>query len=164
MPNSTTTPQVAAGIVRHAASALGAGTCAASSDDLYQLLGAVVAVLSLCWSIWEKTRGKAAPPKCWPPPPAGAAMLGVLLSGLLLTGCTVTRMKTDNASVTSYTVAWPWTDTTKALEKASLTSATNKSSINLAGFAETERGNTNTLQALEGVIGAAVGAAVKAAK
>ena len=82
----------------------------------------------------------------------------------LLTGCTVTRMKTDNARVTSYTVAWPWVDTTKALEKANLTSQTNKSTINLSGFAESERGNTNTLQTLEAVVGAAIGAAVKAAK
>ena len=92
------------------------------------------------------------------------ATLATALALTALTGCTVTRMKTDNASITSYTVAWPWTDTTKAMEKANLTSATNKSTINLTGYNETERGNTNTLQLLESAVGAAVGAAVKAAK
>lgn len=83
MPDNTPAPNITAGIVRHTAGALGAGTFAASHDELYQLVGAIVTVLSLAWSIWEKTRSQRPPPAG----PAAGATLGLLLAGLLLGGC-----------------------------------------------------------------------------
>lgn len=99
----------------------------------------------------------------------------LFLSALALVagGCTVTRSTSTapngtKSSVVSYTVAYPWLDTSKALNKAVVSSGTNKTSVNLSGLTEREEANTNTLHTLEsvvtGVVGAAVGAAVSAAK
>lgn len=97
----------------------------------------------------------------------------VLGLAVVLCGCTVTRSTSTapngaKSSVVSYTVAYPWLDSSKSLSKAIVSSATNKTSVNLSGFTESETANTNTLATLEkvvtGVVGAAVGAAVSAAK
>lgn len=91
-----------------------------------------------------------------------------ILVGLFTGGCTVTRVHSGDgatrSSVTSYTVAWPWLDTTKALEKAKLGAKTNSSEIALSGYSESESMSTNAAAFMERGISAAVGAAVKAVK
>lgn len=115
----------------------------------------------------------------WPKPPLNMAKVlptllflgmiaALILVGLLTGGCTVTRVNSGNgatkSSVTSYTVAWPWLDTTKALDKAKLGAKTNSSEIALSGYTESESMSTNAVSFMERGISAAVGAAVKAIK
>lgn len=83
---------------------------------------------------------------------------------LLLAGCTVVNIKSGHGTqLKSYTVAWPWLDTTKQLDKASVRSTTNTSSVNIAGYSESEQTSTNSAALLQNVTSAVVGAAVKAA-
>jgi len=75
-----------------------------------------------------------------------------------ISGCTVTRFHTPTANVTSYTVAWPWLDTTKSMDKANVKGATNSSSISLTGYSESESVSTNAAYLLkEGNAGFAKG-------
>lgn len=89
----------------------------------------------------------------------GLALLILLL--ILGNGCTVSRLHSDNASVTTYTVAWPWLDTTRAVDKARITSATNKSEINLSGYAESEKVSTNAAAFQGELLGTAIKAFAK---
>jgi hypothetical protein len=97
-------------------------------------------------------------------------MKTLLLICLALTaGCTVTRIRTagDNGlhtSVSTYTIAWPWLDTTKSLDNAKLSTSTNAQTLDLAGMRESEVTSTNAAALFNSVIGTAVSAAVKAAK
>lgn len=113
-------------------------------------------ILNFC-----RTRATGDTTRTFPPPALPLIALCLLM---VAGGCTVSRFRTENASVASYTVAWPWMDTTKALEKAKLDYATNKQGIALSGYTESEATSTNAAALLERTIGAAVGAAVKAAK
>ena len=64
--NSTTN-----GIVRGIGAAAGGGMVVGSNDELIQLVGALVTVLSIVWSIVEKIRSR--PPGPPTPPPAAPA-------------------------------------------------------------------------------------------
>ena len=99
---------------------------------------------------------------------AEAFITALALACIASGGCTVSRFASTNptggqSTITSYTVAWPWTDTSKALAKAQLYSATNRATVNLTGLSETQVGNTNTEAFLLQVINVAVQAAVKGA-
>jgi hypothetical protein len=99
---------------------------------------------------------------------AGLGVGWILLTGLSA-GCTVTRIRTADANhtqtgVTTYTVAWPWLDTTKSLEKASLAANTNAQTISLAGLTESETVSTNATALFSTAVGAAVSAAIRAGK
>ena len=96
-------------------------------------------------------------------------VLVAAIMAVTATGCTVTRIHSEDGSggktsVTSYTPGWPWMDTQKALDKATLSTSTNSTSLNLAGYTEAETGNTNAMDTVQAVVGAAIGAAVKAGK
>lgn len=51
---NNTTNSTANGIIRGVTAATGGGMALASHDDLVQLLGALLTVASILWSIWEK--------------------------------------------------------------------------------------------------------------
>ena len=68
--NSTNSP--ANGIIRGVAAASGGAAFAASHDEWVQIFGAVVTLLSMLWSVWEKRRAAQTPPAN---PGAGAALL-----------------------------------------------------------------------------------------
>lgn len=91
--------------------------------------------------------------------------ISLLAMCLITDGCTVTRLHTADTGITSYTVAWPWLDTSKQLDKACLTTATNAAqTIDLTGFKESESGGSNAVVFAEKIAGAVTAAAVKAAK
>jgi len=56
MNENSTTNAVAGAIARHTAGAIGVGTAVSSHDEIMQLVGTVIAALSLAWSIYEKFR------------------------------------------------------------------------------------------------------------
>ncbi len=94
-----------------------------------------------------------------------AKIASAIALGIVTDGCTVTRMHTTDSGITSYTVAWPWLDTTKSLDKASLTIATNSAqTIDMAGYKESESGGSNAVVFAEKIAGAVTAAAVKAAR
>jgi len=88
---------------------------------------------------------------------------------LYAAGCTVTRIRTQDANhtqtgVTTYTVAWPWLDTTKSLDNATLSATTNAQTLSLAGLTESEAVSTNATALFSTAVGAAVSAAIRAGK
>lgn len=78
------------GLLRHFATALGGAGIAASQDELQQFLSALLALIGIIWSLWEKRRGPAAAP----PTPMLAWLLPTVFSGYLLTGCSSTATPT----------------------------------------------------------------------
>ena len=105
------TNRIGGALARHTAAAAGVGTATTAQNDLVQLLGALVAVASLAWSIWEKHRPTPPPSEPWPPSDRGgkhhSSTLMLLLCGVLawplLTGCKT--MTTDQKLALTRTVA-----------------------------------------------------------
>ena len=63
---NNTSNSITNGVIRGVTAATGGGMALASHDDLVQLLGAILTVASIAWSIWEK-RAAARNPQ--PPAP-----------------------------------------------------------------------------------------------
>lgn len=60
--------------------------------------------------------------------------------------------------------AWPWQDSSQAIQRLAMRSRTNDLTISLSGVTSQETTSTNAVNLIENVVGAAVGAAVRAAK
>lgn len=74
------------GLLRHAATALGGFGIAASQDELQQFLSALLALLGVIWSIYEKRR-PAAPDASAPRQLVLPFVLPLLVGATLLLGC-----------------------------------------------------------------------------
>jgi hypothetical protein len=89
------------------------------------------------------------------------------LCALLFCGCnTIHVSNTDGTKTTDTRIqlpAWPWQNSTTIVDKFNLSSRTNTFTLSLKS-SQTETGDTNFWSGLNGVVGSAVGAAVKAAK
>lgn len=91
----------------------------------------------------------------------------VLLANVMLCGCAAINVsnvdgpKTTRTSI--YVPAWPWQNSQQIVERFSLSAKTNAFTLSLKS-SQTETSDTNFWPGVNGVVGAAVGAAVKAAK
>lgn len=78
------------GLLRHAATALGGFGIAASQDELQQFLSALLALLGVIWSIYEKRRPAAPDAASKPHLNLLLWLLPTVFSASLLTGCSST--------------------------------------------------------------------------
>jgi hypothetical protein len=167
------------GVIRGLAAAGGGAAAVGSHDDVIQILGALVTLSSIVWSVLEKRRARQAwvesgpqGPITAPPPPAPprtlpfpALLLGVGL--LSLTGCVRLHVYDDSAKrgFTVWAPAFPWADTATALAKLKAEVKTNGVAVNAAGFERTSETSTNFFNGVADVAGSitreAVGAALK---
>lgn len=93
--------------------------------------------------------------------------LVVITCLLLFCGCaviTISDPSTGHTVARAIVPAWPWQDSNQAVNKLGLRSRTNDFTLGVNGFQTQEVTSTNATQFLENVVGAAVGAAVRAAK
>ncbi len=80
-------------------------------------------------------------------------------------GCNSLNLTTpDGSKVTGHIVAWPWQDSSAALQKVFVTHKTNASSISVAGLTQEQVTSTNAVQLIQAITEAAVAGAVKGAK
>lgn len=121
-----------------------------------EIIGGILAVATLMWG-WMQ-RGKA--------PPAALVLLLATLPALA--GCSMMRISNaapngSTTTVTAYVPAWPWQDSSKTIEKLTVSARakqdTNYFSASLKGLDETETTSTNAGSLIESVIGAAIRAA-----
>jgi hypothetical protein len=87
-PNSTSlgTGSITNGVIRGAMAATGGATTVAAHDDLIQLIGALVTVLSIVWSIVEKMQARKNVPPTGPTPGA-LSLLALFTGATLFAGC-----------------------------------------------------------------------------
>ena len=91
----------------------------------------------------------------------------LLLIPFLFEGCAAINVSnvegTRQTHTSIYVPAWPWQNSQQIVDRFQLTARTNTFSLGLKS-SQTETGDTNFWTGFNGVVGAAVGAAVKAAK
>jgi hypothetical protein len=79
-------------------------------------------------------------------------------------GCSRVTIQSESAKFAAIMPAWPWQDSTRAIEKMNLSAKGTNFTASLSGLNDTETTSTNATRMLTDVVGAVVGAAVKAAK
>jgi hypothetical protein len=94
-------------------------------------------------------------------------LVGVAVASLfLLGGCTSVKVYDDQrqAGFRAVMPAYPWQDSTAVLERLNISARSNTFTVSVRGFSESENTSTNAVNLVTGVVGAAVGAAIQAAK
>jgi hypothetical protein len=91
-------------------------------------------------------------------------ILVTTLSFLPQWGCVVSRLRTSGASgaetsVSSYSVAWPWLDSTRSLRGADLGTGPDVQTLRLAGMSDSSALSSNAA-AVIGALGHGIGAAL----
>lgn len=76
----------------------------------------------------------------------------------LLAGCSILRVEDTRSGVTVTTKlpVWPWQDSTRALDRLNISSATNRTTVSVRGLEDATTGGTNivdTLRALDSILG-----------
>lgn len=94
-------------------------------------------------------------------------VLFVLCALVTLSGCAVISIHDPSTNKVAFRVwapAWPWQDSTDAIKKLNISSRTNHFTASLANLDATQTTSSNAVALIESAVGAAVTAAVKAAK
>ncbi|MFO1487955.1 MAG: hypothetical protein U1F65_05720 [Verrucomicrobiota bacterium] len=103
-------------------------------------------------------------------PKAGALSVVALICfcGVIFTpGCTAVKIydpTTGQPAVSAVSPAWPWQDSFRSLKGLTVTAKTNNFAARVSGLDESQVTSTNAVDLVSKVTGAAVSAAVQAAK
>lgn len=90
----------------------------------------------------------------------------VATAALCFTGCAYVSVRDNErkASVSCVTPAWPWQDSTRVLDRLSVSARSNTFTTTIRGLDESQTTSTNAVDLVGRVTGAAVSAAIGAAR